>query len=120
MSGFRVGAPSDEVRVTDPVTGGQKGSKLARFDLLPWDIIWQDAEHYGKGAEKYDARNWEKGYSWSLSIAALSRHLASFCRGEDIDPETGSHHLAAVRFHAAALMRFGKTHPELDDRGERA
>lgn len=44
---------SEEVRVTDEKTGGQKGTKLARFSLVPWSIIWEVAEHFGRGARKY-------------------------------------------------------------------
>jgi len=107
----------EEVRKTS-VTGGQKGQKLARFDLIPWDALWEVAELYGKGALKYDDRNWEKGYEWSLSLGALGRHLALFMSGEDFDPETGSPHMAAVAFHALAILRFMKEHPEFDDRGK--
>lgn len=42
-----------EVAVVNAVTGGRKGSKLARFDLLPWDALWALAEHFGKGSIKY-------------------------------------------------------------------
>jgi hypothetical protein len=107
---------SEETRITDPTTGGQKCQKLERFDLLPWHQIAKVARHYGVGAKKYEDRNWEKGYKWSLSFGALHRHLAAFWNGEDIDAETGSTHLAAVVFHALALMEFGEMHPELDDR----
>lgn len=51
-------------------------------------------------------RNWELGYDWALSYAALSRHLNQFWGGESFDPETGRHHLSAVIFHAMALMEF--------------
>jgi hypothetical protein len=107
---------SGEVTVTDPDTGGQKGRKPARFDLLPWNALWEVAEHYGKGAEKYEDRNWERGYDWSLSYAALQRHLAAWWQGEDIDTETGSSHLAAAAFHVLALLTFKETHPEKDNR----
>lgn len=90
----------------DPTTGGEKGSKLARFDLLPYDALWQVAEQYGRGAEKYASRNWEKGYDWGLAHAALQRHLAQFWNGEDVDEETGGLHLAAVAWHALALLTF--------------
>jgi len=96
----------DEVRVTDPKTGGQKGMKLARFDLIPPEYEWELAEHYGKGAKKYADRNWEKGYDWSLAYQALRRHLNQWWRGEDRDPETGTHHLIAVIWHAIALYTF--------------
>lgn len=105
-----------EVRVTDPKTGGQKGQKLARFDLLPVGPLTQIAEVYGKGAQKYAERNWERGYDWSLSYAALQRHLTAFWGGEDFDPELGTNHLANAAFHVLALLEFGKTHPELDNR----
>lgn len=104
-----------EVRVVNEKTGGEKGSKLARFDLLPWAELEKVAEHYGRGAAKYEDRNWEKGYDWSLSYASLVRHLVAFWNGENIDPEMGSEHLAAVVFHALALMFFAEHHPDLDN-----
>lgn len=109
-----------EVRVTNALTGGEKGSKPARYDLLPVGPLRQVAEHYGKGAAKYADRNWERGYDWSLSYAALQRHANAFWDGETYDPETGSHHMAAVVFHALALMEWNETHPELDNRPRKA
>lgn len=104
-----------EVRVTDPETGGQKGQKPARFDLIP-PAIWEVAELYGKGAAKYADWNWRQGYAWSLSYAAMQRHANLFWSGEDVDPETGCEHMASVVFHALALMTFALEHPEKDDR----
>ena len=107
---------TNEVRSINATTGAEKGVKLARYDLipaLPLDIL---AEHYGRGARKYADRNWEKGYEWSKSFAALQRHAWLFWQGEDIDPETGSPHMAAVAWHAFALLEWANTHPELDDR----
>ena len=95
-----------EVQVIDSFTGGQKGSKLARFDLVPAGPLYDLAEHYGRGAIKYADRNWEKGYNWSLSFAALNRHLWAWWNGENVDPETGSSHLTAVAWHAFALREF--------------
>jgi len=109
----------DEVRVTSS-TGGQKGKKLARFDLIPPRALWQVAELYGKGAEKYEDWNWRKGYPWSLSIAALERHLSLFKQGEEYDSETGCAHLASVVFHALALLTFMDEHRQFDDRFQAA
>lgn len=95
-----------EVRVVDPVTGGQKGSKLERYDLMPWDSLDTVARTYGRGAEKYPARNWEKGYAWSLSAAALGRHYSAFMRGEWFDPESGLPHLAHAAWHCLTLLAF--------------
>ena len=95
-----------EVRVKDPITGGEKGQKLERFDLIPNEFEKALATHYGIGSQKYEDRNWEKGYRWSLSVGALRRHLAAWLSGESVDPETGSNHLIAVAWHAIALFIF--------------
>lgn len=107
-----------EVRVTSS-TGGEKGSKLARYDLIPAEPLLHLAELYGKGAEKYDDNNWRRGYDWSLSFAALNRHLWQFWSGEDIDPEMGKPHMASVAWHAFALLEFMEAHPEFDNRPKR-
>lgn len=105
-----------EKRIINEKTGGAKGSKEARFDLIPWEPMTEVAVLYGRGAEKYEPYNWAKGYAWSLSYAALVRHLTQFWLGEDCDEETKCHHLASVIFHALALMYFTKHHSDLDDR----
>lgn len=107
---------STETRIVNEKTGGAKGSKLERYDLIPIEEWQEVAKLYGKGAEKYAPHNWEKGYDWHLSYAALHRHLAQFWAGESLDEETRCHHLSSVVFHALALMFFEKHHPELDNR----
>lgn len=107
---------STEEVVYNEKTGARKGSKLARFDLIPTGPLTQLAEHYGRGSKKYEDRNWEKGYDWKYSYSALQRHANAFWGGEDIDEETGSPHIIAVAWHALALAEFMQTHPELDDR----
>ena len=107
----------DEEMVTDPNTGGRKGKKLARFDLLPTEVLTAIAEHFGRGASKYEDRNWEKGYDWSLSYAAAMRHLTAFWGGEDYDLEfEDSHHLDAAMFHLMALREFFTKGLGTDDR----
>ena len=128
-----------EVRTTS-ATGGQKGTKLARFDLIPAGPLRELAEHYGRGAAKYADDQWRQGYEWRKSLAALARHENDFAAGKDYDvcsnepdncvpwpdgeehePDTcfnhtGSHHMAAVAWHAFLLLEFKDTHPEFDDR----
>lgn len=108
----------NETRVVDPKTGGAKGSKLARYDLVPPAAAHALAEHYGRGCAKYTDRNWERGYAWGLSIAALERHFNAWKRGESYDPENGAHHLTAVAWHAFALYEFERRHLGTDDRGD--
>lgn len=107
---------ASEVRVTDPTTGGEKGSKLARFDLIPSQALWGLAEVYGRGAKKYADRNWERGYAWGLSMAALERHYNQWKQGESIDGETGAHHLLQVAWHAFTLYMFQMFGRGTDDR----
>lgn len=118
---------SGEVRLTSP-TGGRKGSKPERFDLIPAAPLTALARHYGVGAQKYTERdesgdvvhdgadNWRLGYDWRLSFAACQRHLWQFWSGEDIDAETGSSHLIAAIWHLFAITEFTETHPEYDTR----
>jgi len=105
-----------ETRITDPNTGGEKGRKLARWELLPGDALHELAEHYGKGCEKYADRNWERGYNWSLSFGAMMRHAWAMWGGEDVDEETGSLHMTAVAWHALALLAYQLRSVGTDDR----
>lgn len=129
---------------TTSSTGGVKGVKLQRLDLIPVGPLLELAEHYGVGASKYADHNYRNGYEWSKSYSALMRHLLAFWAGFDYDVcsndptgckrtdtngrpfvairedacfnHTGSHHMVAVAWHAFALLEFKDTYPEHDDR----
>ena len=107
-----------EERITDPVTGGAKGQKLARFDLIPWDALTQVAEVYGVGARKYDDDNWLKGYRWRLSAGALARHFALWSVGQDNDAETGIPHMAHCAWHCLTLLTYSMRGLGTDDRAK--
>lgn len=107
-----------ETRVVDPKTGGEKGMKLARFDLIPGDALFVLAEHFGRGAAKYADRNWERGYAWSLSFAALQRHVWAWWQGEEVDAE-GFDHLTAAVWHAMVLLTMSIRGIGTDDRPRR-
>lgn len=133
-----------EVRTTSS-TGGQKGVKLQRYDLIPVLPLKKLAEHFGKGALKYAEHQWRNGYEWSKSYSSIQRHLNEFwIGGHDYDvcsndpggcahetfegdpfvplePDTcynhtGSHHLDAVMWHSFVLREFAEFYPEHDDR----
>ena len=106
---------TEEIRITDSTTGGQKGQKLARFSLIPARWLWELAEHYGRGTLKYSDRNWELGYKWSLSLDAHSRHLSQWLQGEIRDQETGTHHLVAAAWHLISLWFYDTYGKGTDD-----
>lgn len=99
-------------------TGGEKGSKPQRMDLIPWKAVTQISEVYDFGARKYAPHNWRKGYDWGLSYAALMRHLSAWWEGQDTDPESGLSHLAHAGFHILTLVSFSSSerYRGLDDR----
>ena len=109
-------------------TGGMKGEKPSRFDLIPVKALTALAEHYGKlggdgtpGTQKYDARNWELGFEFHKSYAAAIRHLTEFWAGNDIDSPSSSHHLIAAAWHCLTLYTFAtnELYANLDDRPRR-
>lgn len=94
-----------EVR-TVSITGGAKGVKPARFDLVPVGPLTQLAILYGNGAAKYAAHNYRLGYDWSMSYAAAMRHLTEFWDGADYDDEMKVPHVINAVFHLFALCEF--------------
>lgn len=116
-----------EERIVDSGTGGMKGQKLSRFDLIPPDAHRALARHYGIGALKYDDDNWLKGYSWKLSLGAAGRHLNAFAGGESVYTESfvgrdgtpyevETHHLIALAWQAFTLWVFETRGLGNDDR----
>lgn len=106
----------DEIRVTDPVTGGMKGKKQAQLGAIDPNALLRLAEVAGHGSDKYERLNYLKGYDWSLSFDALMRHLLQFWSGEDLDSESGLPHLAHASWHCLALLAFMERGLGTDDR----
>jgi hypothetical protein len=101
------------------VAGGHKGVKEARFDLIPWDELWYVARVFGKGAEKYAERNWERGLKYGAVAGARDRHNALFAAGQDFDDESGLPHLAHSAWHALVLLALWLRGDLEDDRSGR-
>lgn len=87
-----------------------------RMDLVPVSLIKGVAEVFTEGAKKYDDRNWEKGFNYSVPYASLMRHLSSFWGGEDLDKESNLSHLKHAAANIAMLIEFIEKKPHLDDR----
>lgn len=105
-----------EVRVTDPVTGGEKGRKPAQLGTVDPLALLELAKVGGVGAVKYSRYNYLRGFAWSLGYDALQRHLLAYQSGEDVDPESGLPHLAHAMWHCSALLSFQVRGLGTDDR----
>lgn len=87
-----------------------------RYDLIPGDSLDELVKVYNYGAKKYEDENWRKGMSWKRIFGALMRHSWAWFRGEDIDPESGLHHMAHAAWQCFTLLNYSRTRPEFDDR----
>lgn len=129
---------ADQRRRAVAPSGAQKDLKIHRFDQIPTGPLAELAARYGIGDIKYGQKdgldNWRHGMPWSWSYRALIGHANDFWAGESVDemaylgtddesafdedgdPRPGVQHLAAVAWHAFALLEWMTTHPENDDR----
>lgn len=99
--------------------GTKHDSNKVRTDLYPTASFLGTCRVLTHGAKKYAARNWEKGILFGRVYGALLRHLFAWWAGEDIDPESGEHHLDHAGCCIAFLQHYTK-HPahygSFDDR----
>lgn len=56
------------------------------------------------GAQKYGVDNYRKGLNWSTYVGSLLRHTFQWYTGEEIDHESGLHHLAHAAWNALAAL----------------
>lgn len=88
-----------------------------RMDLLPPEAIEEYAKIMTFGAKKYDERNWEKGMDWGRVYGAAIRHLLSFWKKEDLDPESKELHLSHAIWNIGTLITYYKRNIGKDTRG---
>ena len=98
-------ATKEEVKKSqNSLTGGRKfdGGKL-QYGLLPPLALKATVDVLTFGAEKYEPDNWKVvPDSKRRYFDALQRHVWAWKEGEQIDPESGRHHLA----HALCCLMF--------------
>lgn len=102
-----------------PKQGNKDDSGKIRFDLFPAAALEEVGKVLTYGANHYEDRNWETGIKFGRIFGAAMRHCWAWWRGEELDLESGCHHLA----HAAAELLFLLTYInremwELDDRAK--
>lgn len=71
------------------------GRQKRQFQFLPIPVLNEIAEGMAEGARKYGAYNWrEKPIEASDYYDSTMRHLTAWMSGEDVDPDSGVHHLS--------------------------
>lgn len=88
-----------------------------RVDLIPPEVILEEAKVFTFGAEKYEAHSWRLGLPHSVYYSACMRHLLAWMGGEDLDKESKINHLAHAKANLSMLLsnQLGGRE-ELDDR----
>lgn len=84
--------------------------------LIPRTALEAEAQVLAFGAEKYGRDNWRKGMEWQRMIDAALRHIVAFADGEDMDPESGYHHLAHAKCCLSFLLEYHAKQLGTDDR----
>lgn len=93
--------------VNQHVPGAKSDHGKLDLTLVPVEMEEAVAEIMTFGARKYTRDGWRSVPDAGLRyFAAMERHLKSFRKGEDNDPESGLHHLAHAACNLAFLLHF--------------
>jgi len=71
------------------------GAAKPNLSILPFAPLFEAVAAIYEGRRKYGAWNWRgEKVSDTIYADAAIRHLMQFISGEDIDPESGVHHIS--------------------------
>ena len=70
------------------------------LSLVPRSALEGMAKAFMVGEKKYGRNNFKQGMASHRYVAAAMRHITAWNDGEDLDPETGNHHM----WHALASI----------------
>jgi len=103
---------------TPQVSALHKDEGKLRVDLVPPEALEGIALVLDYGLAKYAERNWERGMLFSRMYGSVLRHLTmAWWNGNDIDDESGLHHLDHALCDLAFLVTWIKREmTEWDDR----
>jgi hypothetical protein len=117
MSSQKLEFAEGDVNSSARGSGARANKGKVSFSLIPWHLLAGTARVFMGGKLKYAEWNWAKGMSWSTCVDCLFRHLIKWWyMGEDIDPESGEHHLDHMFCNLLMLRHYAETYKEGDDR----
>lgn len=67
------------------------------------------------GCKKYSPDNWKKGLDLKEILESMQRHLAALMDGEEIDSESGIHHMGHIQCNAM-FYNYHREKQKLDDK----
>lgn len=75
------------------------------LSLIPYVAEVAMAQAFMYGSKKYGRYNYCKGHELSQLIASAKRHISKFYAGEDLDKESGVHHLGHAMVNLAMILQ---------------
>ncbi len=106
----------DALHELTPGTGTKHDDGKPMLALLPFEALEAVGRVMTFGAKKYAANNWRGGFAWTRLVSSSLRHIFSWVKGEDLDPESGESHLAHAACCILFLLTFVLTKTGEDDR----
>lgn len=100
---------------TDPK--GLAGAAKCQLQLVPPVLSAETAKALALGAQKYGPWNWRENRVEIMTyLGAMKRHLDAVIEGEDIDPESGAHHLGHIAAGCGIVLDAAKHGHLIDNR----
>lgn len=105
------------VRLVRMGEGTAKPIKEERLDLVPPEPLLELSRAFARGADKYDAFGYLQDQAeYRRYLAAQMRHVLAWAAGEDIDPDSGIHHLSLAAANCFILQELQLRGQGIDDR----
>lgn len=106
-----------DVNSTEKGSGARRNSGKIALSLVPLHLLAGCCRVFMGGKLKYAEWNWARAMKWSICFDCTMRHLFKWWfLGEDIDPESGEHHLDHVFANLFMLRHYVDNYKEGDDR----
>ena len=96
---------------------GIAGKTKPQLQLIPPALNVETAKALSLGADKYGPWNWRENKVEIMTyLGAMKRHIDCLIEGEDIDPESGAHHLGHVAAGCGIVLDARKHGTLIDNR----